>query len=130
MAPRCATAQLGLVLVLFFLTKVLLTASIIVLVTEVAKRSDKFGGLIAALPLTTFLIVFWMYYEGASPEKISKHMTYTVFFVVPTLPMFLVFPYVIAKFGFYVAVSISLFLTALCIYLFNMLSEHAGFKIL
>ena len=31
-----------------FLTKLFLTAGIIVVVTEVAKRSDKFGGLIAA----------------------------------------------------------------------------------
>ena len=62
---------------MFFLTKLFLTAGIIVVVTEVAKRSDKFGGLIAALPLTTILIILWMYYEGASSEKISKHMSYT-----------------------------------------------------
>ena len=45
---------------MFFLTKLFLTAGIIVLVTEIVKRSDKFGGLIAALPLTTFLIIMWM----------------------------------------------------------------------
>ena len=71
---------------MFFLTKLFLTAGIIVVVTEVVKRSDKFGGLIAALPLTTILIILWMYYEGASSEKISKHMSYTLFFVLPTLP--------------------------------------------
>ena len=57
---------------MFFLTKLFLTAGIIAVVTEVAKRSDKFGGLIAALPLTTILIILWMYYEGASSEKISS----------------------------------------------------------
>ena len=44
----------------FFLTKLFLTAGIIAAVTEVAKRSDKYGGLIAALPLTTILIILWM----------------------------------------------------------------------
>ena len=115
---------------MFFLTKLFLTAGIIVLVTEIAKRSDKFGGLIAALPLTTFLIIIWMYYEGASSEKISNHISYTLFFVLPTLPMFVVFPYVITKFGFYAAVLVSLVLTALCIYAFNMVSAQIGFKIL
>ena len=77
---------------MFFLTKLFLTAGIIVVITEVAKKSDKFGGLIAALPLTTILVILWMYYEGASSEKISRHMSYTLFFVLPTLPMFVVFP--------------------------------------
>ena len=36
----------------FYLTKLVITAALIVLITEVAKLSDKFGGLIAALPVT------------------------------------------------------------------------------
>ena len=115
---------------MFFLTKLLLTAGTIVVVTEVAKRSDKFGGLIAALPLTTILIILWMYYEGAPSEKISKHMSYTLFFVLPTLPMFVIFPYVIGKFGFYVALLVSLVLTAVCLYAFNAVLIQVGFKIL
>ena len=115
---------------MFFLTKLFLTAGIIVVVSEVAKRSDKFGGLIAALPLTTILIISWMYYEGASSDKISKHMSYTLFFVLPTLPMFVVFPYVIGKFGFYVALLVSLVLTAACLYAFNVVLTQIGFKIL
>ena len=115
---------------MFMLTKLFLTAGIITVITEVAKRSDKFGGLIAALPLTTILIITWMYYEGASSEKLSKHMSYTLFFVLPTLPMFVVFPYVISKFGFYFALLISLILTVACIYAFNVLAIQVGFKIL
>ena len=115
---------------MFLLTKLFLTAGIIVVITEVAKKSDKFGGLIAALPLTTILIIIWMYYEGASSEKLSKHMSYTLFFVLPTLPMFAVFPYVISKFGFYFSLLISLTLTAACLYAFNMIAAQLGFKIL
>ena len=115
---------------MFFLTKLFVTAGIIVLVTEVAKRSDKFGGLIAALPLTTFLVILWMYYEGASLEKISNHIRYTLFFLLPTLPMFVVFPFVISKFGFYVALLVSLVLTGFCIYAFDMVLAQGGHKIL
>ena len=114
----------------FILTKLFVTASMIVLISEIAKRSDKFGGMIAALPLTTLLIIFWMYYEGVSEDKIANHMTYTLFFVVPTLPMFLLFPWLIGKFGFYGAVMGSLVLTGLCLYVFNLFSEVIGFRIL
>jgi len=114
----------------FILTKLFVTAGVIVLISEIAKRSDKFGGMVAALPLTTVLVIFWMYYEGASEAKIANHMTYTLFFVAPTLPMFLLFPWLIGKFGFYGAVVASLVLTGVCLYLFNLFSEAIGFRIL
>ena len=45
---------------LFILAKIFVTAAIIVIVSEIAKVNDRIGGLIAAMPLTTFLILFWM----------------------------------------------------------------------
>ena len=57
-------------------------------------------------------------------------MSYTLFFLLPTLPMFVVFPYVIDKFGFYVALLASLVLTAACLCAFNVLSTQVGSKIL
>ena len=111
---------------LFYITKVLFTSVIIVLITEIAKRSDKFGGLVAALPLTTMLIIFWMYFEGFSNEKISKHMLYTVFFVIPTLPMFLIFPLLIAKFNFIGAVVIGMTLTIVLLIITDRLMRYFG----
>ena len=111
---------------LFYITKVLFTSVIIVLITEIAKRSDKFGGLVAALPLTTILIIFWMYFEGFSNEKISKHMLYTAFFVIPTLPMFLIFPLLIAKFNFIGAVVIGMALTITLLITTDRLMRYFG----
>ena len=109
---------------LFYITKVLFTAVIIVSVNEIAKMSDKLGGLVAALPLTTMLILFWMYFEGFSNEKISKHMLYTAFFVIPTLPMFLIFPLLIAKFDFIGAVVIGIALTIILLIITDKLVRH------
>lgn len=36
---------------MFILVKLFFTAGLIVLITDVAKRSNKFGGLIAAMPI-------------------------------------------------------------------------------
>ncbi|MGB2066343.1 MAG: DUF3147 family protein [Candidatus Puniceispirillaceae bacterium] len=114
----------------FYLTKLVITAALIVLITEVAKLSDKFGGLIAALPVTTLLVILWMHFEGQPDQKISSHISYNIFFVIPTLPMFLLFPFVISRFGFWGAFIFSVILTGLCVYLFNLMLQHYGHRIL
>jgi uncharacterized membrane protein (GlpM family) len=73
----------------WIITKFLLTAAVVVLVSEVAKRSDKLGGFLAALPLITLLTLIWLYVERQPPEKIANHAWYTFWYVLPTLPMFL-----------------------------------------
>ena len=72
----------------FFLTKIFVSALVIAIVTEVAKLSDKWGGLIAALPTMTFLILLWMHFEGASDGKVARHVGFTIYFLLPTLPLF------------------------------------------
>ena len=74
-------------------TKYLLTAGIVVFVSEVAKRSDKLGGFVAALPIMTLLTLVWLFIENQPEDKIANHASYTFWYVIPTLPMFLLFPY-------------------------------------
>ena len=106
---------------LFLITKIIVTAALIVLISEIAKVNDKLGGLIAAMPIITLLVVLWMYYDGNSDEKISSHISYTLFYIVPTIPMFLIFPFVISKFGFYIAFLISILITVISVTILNFL---------
>lgn len=85
----------------WILTKYLLTAAVVVLVSEVAKRSDKLGGFVAAVPLVTVLALIWLYMERQPQEKIANLAWYTFWYVLPTLPMFLVFPGLLARIGFW-----------------------------
>ena len=114
----------------FFLTKIFVSAMVIAVVTEVAKLSDKWSGLIAALPTTTFLILLWMYFEGAGDDKIARHVGFTMYFVLPTLPLFFTLPFIITRFGFWPAFFASILLTASLVYLFNLLYERFGVNIL
>ena len=114
----------------FFLTKIFVSALAIAIVTEVAKLSDKWGGLIAALPTMTFLILLWMHFEGASDGKIARHVGFTIYFLLPTLPLFFALPFIISKFGFWPAFFASILLTALLVYMFNLLYERFGINIL
>jgi len=80
--------------------KYLITAAVVVAVSEVARRSDKLGALIAALPLVTVLAMTWMFFElkgEQQTEKIANHASYTFWYVIPTLPMFLLMPWMLRK---------------------------------
>jgi hypothetical protein len=87
---------------LFLAVKYAVTAAVIVLVSEVAKRSDRTGALIASLPLVTVLVMIWLHVEKQPEAKIANHAYYTFWYVLPTLPMFLLMPWMIRKgFGFW-----------------------------
>jgi uncharacterized membrane protein (GlpM family) len=110
--------------------KYLITAGVVVLISEVAKRSDRLGGLIAALPLVTVLALIWLYVENQSSEKISNHAYYTFWYVLPTLPMFLIFPYLLKKFGFWITLSLSMMITLIVFYIFAKVMKSFGVNLL
>ncbi|WP_342119353.1 DUF3147 family protein [Pseudoduganella sp. OTU4001] len=91
--------------------KYLVTAGVVVAVSEFAKRSDRLGGLIAALPMVTVLALIWLYIEQQPQEKIANHAWYTFWYVVPTLPMFLVFPWLLPRLGFWPTLGACVLLT-------------------
>lgn len=98
----------------WIITKYLITSAIVVLVSEFAKRSDRLGAFIAALPMVTVLTLLWLYLENQSQSKIANHAWYTFWYVLPTLPMFLLFPWLITRFGFWWALGASSVITMLC----------------
>lgn len=80
--------------------KYLITAAVVVLVSEFAKRSDKMGALIAALPMVTVLAMTWIFFDtnvAERSDKIANHAWYTFWYVIPTLPMFLLIPWMLRK---------------------------------
>ncbi len=91
--------------------KVLITAVLIVIVTEVSKRTGYLGGLIASLPLVSYLSIIWLYAENDNKQEavqiVSQHATSVLWFVLPTLPFFLVLPWLLKHLPFAGAMVIS-----------------------
>lgn len=114
----------------FLIMKYLITAGLVVLISEVAKNLDKAGALIAALPTVTLLTLLWLYFEGQPAEKISNHAWYTFWYVIPTLPMFAVFPSLHMRFGFWLAFTASIVITVACFVLFAVLVRRFGIDLL
>ena len=55
-----------------YILKVLISASIIVLATEISKRSSILAAFIIALPLVSLLTFCWIYYESKDTLKIAN----------------------------------------------------------
>ena len=114
----------------YLIMKYLITAGVVVVVSEFAKRSDKLGGLIAALPLVTVLTLIWLYVEHQPASKIANHAYYTFWYVLPTLPMFLLFPYLLPKLGFALALISCVIFTIILFFLYALLLKQFGIDLL
>lgn len=113
----------------WIITKYLITAGMVVLISEVAKRSDKLGGLIAALPMVTVLTLIWLYVEQQPASKIANHAWYTFWYVVPTLPMFLVFPALLSRIGFWPTLLTCVVITLVCFVGFALFVKRFGIEL-
>ena len=83
----------------YLITKALLSGGIIVAVSEIAKRNNTVASIIHSLPLTSLLAFIWLYSETKDSALIGRHAYGTFWFVLPTLPMFLIMPWMIKKLG-------------------------------
>jgi hypothetical protein len=100
---------------LYYATKVVVSALIIVVVSEVAKHSAGLGALIKSLPLISILAMIWLYVDTHDAGKISELSVATFWLVLPTLPMFLVLPALLKNgLGFYPSLALSVAVMALC----------------
>ena len=116
---------------IMILAKYAVTALIIVLVSEIAKRSDKLGAILAALPFVTIMVMIWLYLENQGRQKIASHAYYTFWYVLPTLPMFLLMPWLMSKgANFWLALLLCAVLTFICFVLTALAAKRCGVNLM
>ncbi len=100
---------------LYYALKVGLSAIVIVAITEIAKRSNGFAALIAALPLTSLLAFVWLHVEGVESLRIAELSGQIFWLVLPSLVLFLLLPLLIKQgLGFWLSFAISIVATTAC----------------
>ena len=77
---------------LYLVVKAAISGIIIAVVSEVAKRNPGIGALIASLPLVSLLGIIWLWRDKPDIENMAAHVEATFWFVLPSLPMFLLIP--------------------------------------
>ena len=97
---------------LYLAIKAALSGIIIAIVSEVAKRYPGFGALIASLPLVSLLGMIWLWRDKPDVANMASHVEATFWFVLPSLPMFLVMPWLLRSgVGFWATLAIGCALT-------------------
>jgi predicted permease len=96
----------------YYLVKLLLSAALVVAISEVSKRTGYIGGLIASLPLVSLLAIGWMWFETHDTGKIADFSRSVFWFVLPSLIFFILLPWLLPKLGFYAALVIACVATA------------------
>lgn len=97
---------------LYLALKAGLSGILIAVVSEVAKRYPGFGALIASLPLVSVLGMIWLWHDRPDAANMAAHAEATFWFVLPSLPMFLVIPVLMRHgVGFWVALGAGCVLT-------------------
>jgi hypothetical protein len=81
----------------YLILKAALSGVIIATVSEVAKRSPGVGALIASLPLVSVLAMMWLWRDTHDPERMAAHAGATFWYVLPSLPMFLLIPALLGR---------------------------------
>ena len=97
----------------YILIKTVLSALIIVTISEIAKRSPALGALIASLPLVSVLGMVWLWRDTQDTARLADHAQATFWYVLPSLPMFLLIPFMLRSGApFWLALGAGVILTA------------------
>ena len=77
---------------LYMIIKIIITTLLVVGISEVSKRSSFLGGLLASLPLVSFLAMIWLYRDTGDSGKIID-LSWGIFWaVLPSQVFFVALP--------------------------------------
>lgn len=77
---------------LYLVLKAAISGVLIAVVSQLARRYPGFGALVASLPLISVLGMIWLWRDKPDPANMADHVQATFWYVLPSLPMFLLIP--------------------------------------
>ena len=114
----------------YLIAKAVISGILIAIVSEVAKRAPGFGALIASLPLISVMGMIWLWRDKPDSAVMAAHASATFWYVLPSLPMFLVIPALLQReWGFWPALAAGCGLTLVLYLGVTWGSERLGLRL-
>jgi len=114
----------------FYLIKIIVTTGLIVIISEIAKRSSLAGAILASIPIVSVLAMLWLYIETKDVSKISSLSTSIFWLVLPSLTLFISLPLMLKQgINFSLSMSLSIALMATCYLFLVVILNHLGVKL-
>lgn len=115
---------------LYLILKAALSGVIIAAISEIARKSPGFGALVASLPLISILGMIWLWRDTRDVTRMASHVEATFWYVLPSLPMFLVIPALLRRgLGFWPALVAGCLLTIALYWAMMALGPRFGVKL-
>ncbi|MAF29029.1 MAG: hypothetical protein CL820_04930 [Croceicoccus sp.] len=107
--------------------KALLAGVMIAAIAEIGRRLPTLGALVASLPLVSVLGMIFLWHARPDAENMARHAEATFWYVLPSLPMFLLIP-VLLRHGmaFWLALGAGCLLTVTLYLLMQALAPRLG----
>jgi hypothetical protein len=100
---------------LYYTVKIVVSALLIVAISEIAKRHSGFAALVASLPLTSLLAFVWLHVEGTPTAQIAELSGQIFWLVLPSLMLFVLLPILVRQgWGFWPSLGVSIAATVVC----------------
>ena len=97
---------------MYLIAKAVISGILIAIASEVARRWPGWGALIVSLPLVSILAILWLWRDTHDPVRTALHVEATFWFVIPSLPMFLLIPAMLRQgYSFWAALAAGCALT-------------------
>lgn len=110
--------------------KASISGILIAAASTLAKRYPGFGAMIASLPLVSVIGMIWLWGEKPDAHNMAAHAGATFWFVLPSLPMFLLIPWMLRQgFGFWSALAAGCVLTVFLYAALTWTAAHFGLKL-
>ena len=115
---------------IYFFVKTIITALIIVIVSEVSKKSTLLGAIIISVPLTSLLAFIWLYFDTRDYQKVIDLSYATILLTLPSFAFFIILPILLKiKQNFAVSIIISIIGTSILYFIFVYLLKKFGISI-
>ena len=94
------------------IAKALLAGAMIAAISEIGKRLPATAAIVASLPLVSVLGMIFLWHAKPDSENMAVHVQATFWYVLPSLPMFLLIPLMLrAGANFWIALGVGCVIT-------------------
>ena len=117
-------------MIFHYFIKVFISSAIVVFVSEIAKKDNIIGGLIASIPIVSVLSMIWLYIDTNNIDKVKALANGVLWMIFPSMSLFIILPILInCGIKFYLSLTISILITMVCYLITISFMNYFGFKV-
>ena len=114
---------------MYLIIKTLISALIIVIVSEIAKKYTWAAAIIVSIPLTSLLAFIWLYYDTKDVQKVIDLSLSTIVMTLPSIVFFIVLPFMLKfKYSFSFSIIIAIISTSVAYIIFINIIKKLNFN--